>query len=74
LKTIGDIALQSERLAQPLEDRDSALGEPSEKQHSFFADSVNDITDLLVVKNQIDELGDFDIVNSDLGFVSGGDD
>jgi hypothetical protein len=48
--------------------------EATEDQYCLGRDGIDDFTNLFVVKHQIDELRDLDVVDSDLGLVSGGDD
>ena len=43
-------------------------------QDALLADGVNDVADLLVVEQQVDELGHLEVVDGDLGLVEPGDD
>jgi hypothetical protein len=64
-----NLAAPAKLFAQLLKDRDPALGEPSQQQHAFPADGVDDVAYLLVVKQQVNKLSDFDVVDGDVGFT-----
>ena len=41
------------------------LGKAAQDQHRFRGDGVDDLTNLLVVKQEVDELGDLDVIDGD---------
>jgi hypothetical protein len=55
----------SQLIADGIDNGFSLLGKPAENQHSFGCNCVDDVANLLVVKEQVDELGNFDVVDGD---------
>jgi hypothetical protein len=60
----------SKLIADGIQNRFSLLGKPAENQHCFGRNCVDYLANLLVVKEQIDELGNFDVVDSDSYFTT----
>lgn len=67
------VALCSQLGAQRVEDRLALRTEPPQDQHSLLGHGVDDIPDLGVVEQQVDELGDLQVVDHDRSHVGGGD-
>src|SRR5262249_46242593 len=55
--------------SQSLRDGDPALCKPTEQEHAFLSDGVDDVANLLVVEQEIDELRDLDVIDGDLRLV-----
>ena len=45
------------------------IREATEDQHRLGSDGVDHVTDLLVVKHEVDELRDLDVVDRDRGLI-----
>jgi hypothetical protein len=48
-------------------------GKTAQDQHRFGGNGVDDLANLLVVEQQVDKLGHFDIVHRDHRLIKGGD-
>jgi hypothetical protein len=63
------IASLSQLIADSVEDRFAVLREAAEDQDRFGRDGVDDISDLLVVEQEVDELRDLNVIDGDLRLV-----
>ena len=60
----------SKLIPDGIENRFSLLEKRPKDQHRFRCDCVDDITNLLVVKKQVDELSDLNVVDGDSRLIS----
>jgi hypothetical protein len=56
-------------ISQPLQDYHPAFSEAAQQEHPFLSDGVDDLADLLVMKQEIHELRDLDVVDRDGGLL-----
>src|SRR5437879_4397086 len=61
----------SKLLPDRIEKGFSLLGKAAQDQHGFRGDRVDHVTDLLVVKEQVDKLSNLDVINGDVRIVTG---
>src|SRR3954466_2334981 len=66
--------MRAQFLAYGVEDCFALWCEAAQDQHCFPSYRVNNVTDLLVVKQEVNELRNLDVVDGDLGFTKVGDD
>ena len=59
----------SKLIPDGIENGFSLFGKAAQDQHRFRCDCVDHITDLPVVKDEIDELSNLDIIDSDTSFA-----
>lgn len=65
----GDVAVGTEGFAERIEHWFAGLRKTTEDENHFAGDGVNDLADLVVVQHEVEELGDFEIVHGDFGFI-----
>jgi hypothetical protein len=70
----GQIAAIAKFLAQSFQHHNPALGEAAEQRHSLVADRVDHSADFLVVKKEVDELGDLKVIDYDRWLAFGSND
>jgi hypothetical protein len=65
--------MRAQGLTQSIEHGFALRGEPTEDEHDLAGDGIYDLTDLLIMQHEVEELGHFQIVHRDLRLTIGGD-
>ena len=65
------VVAPSQFLPEGIKHRLALVREAAEDQDDLRGDGVDDVANPFIVEEQIDELGDLKVVDSDVGFVKG---
>jgi hypothetical protein len=68
-----NVVSPAQLLPKPLQKSHPPTGEPPQQKNSLLADRIDDIADFLVMKEQVNELADFDVIDGDVGLIRPGD-
>ncbi|SRR6266567_5628121 len=73
IKQHGRVVALAQLFSQGIQNRLPLGSESTQNQDNFGSDRVDDLTNFCIVQQQVDELGNLEIINSDRRFTVGCD-